>query len=127
MLSELNILNLTADTSSTNTSNVIVNSNSRGAIFSLVATNIGTSQIDSLNIKVENGNGSYVTMWTLTPSSPITTNNTFLFMLYPGAANFDSSGFSDLVDGVLPRRFKVVVNRANANAATYKLSSQTLN
>lgn len=125
MLDEANIIDATAVTSD-QTSAAYLNAKARGILLILKVTSAGTGEIDGLEIHAADGQGAYKKMYTLAATANVSTNSTNFFLLYPQATLNATEFAGTPVIGVLPRRFKVVVSHANANAMTYKVSYQTL-
>lgn len=106
-----------ARTATINSSDII-NYNHRGLLLVVDVSSAGTGSITpSIQIK-DSVSGNYRTIWTA--AAALTANGTAAYMLYPGAAS--AALYTEAIQAVVGRTFRVVATHNNANSITYSAS-----
>lgn len=125
MLDFRNILTATAVTTD-QTCGPFVNAKGKGILISIVVSSAGTGEITDVEIHALQADGTYALTHTLAPTSAIASNGTYQLVLYPIASYNSTALAGTAVVGVLPGKFKIVIDHGNSNAMTYKVSYQVL-
>lgn len=113
----LTLLASAARAVTTNSSDQI-NYNWRGAILVVNVSAIGTGSITPSIQAKDSISGNYKTIWTA--ATPLTTNDTFVYALYPNAV---AAGFTEAAAIMLTRTWRLAMVANNANSATYSASA----
>jgi len=127
-LDEALVLPVSARTATTTSGYITNYCGASGAIVFVNVTAISdTPSITNLKIVVEDGFGNSVDVYTLTPTSAITSTGRSALAIYP-VGSLATGGFAGTpVIGVLPNKFKITVTHGDADSITYGVYIKFIN